>query len=214
MPVRATDTTTLISNVEWWLLVNGESGSMRVSNDWLHIGAADRRAVGGAALRFGCPEHGVDFPPGACVALPHGVTVVRWPILDHHLEFCLDVGGDTSDCVATLRPEEEPVDLDAYEGTALPAGEDPSVLNPRQRRIAAVVFRYLLEGQPRPKDLAATAAPVLGCSTAMVRQDLYRIRMAVNGRRGDRAELTNADQLGEYLVLRARIIPSDDDLLR
>lgn len=181
---------TLVPSGRWWLLVNGSSTSVRVRNGWVE-------AV---------------FPADGVVALPAGLTELSWPSLVDPVRITLDVGGAVDERMQRLRPESDEVDALRAEfvGTAWAVGDrrGPDLLEPQQRRAMAHLFRHLLEGTPRPKNLMRPAAEALGISEEALKQQARRVRARVNAERFQK--LATLDDLGEYLVERAAVVTSTD----
>ena len=183
---------TLVPTEHCWLVINGGSARCRVSNEWLDC----------------------DLPAQAVFAIPDGETRVRWPSAHDHLVVKLNVGGPVDPGMPRLHPELDDVDerLGRMERTEWFPERGSRVpehfLQPRQRRAMAHVFRHLLEETPRPSNLYKRAASELGVSEDALRKQTRRVRERVNRERFQK--LRALDDLGEYLVQKARLVTAAD----
>ena len=181
---------TLVPTERCWLVVNGSSARMKVRNDWTES----------------------DMPTDSIVALPGGVTDIRWPSVNDHLLINFDVGGQVDSSMALLLPELDDVEdlRGALLGTAWVLGErrGPDLLEPQQRHAMAHLFRHLLEGTPRPRNIVKPAAEDLGISVDALKKQATRVRNRVNSDRFQK--LRTLDELGEYLVERAQVVTPAD----
>lgn len=150
------------------------------------------------------------MPTDSIVALPGGVTDLRWPTVNDHLHVKLNVGGQVDSSMALLRPEVDDVEdlRGALVGTAWALGERQGreLLEPQQRHAMAHLFRHLLEGTPRPANIVRPAAEDLGVSVDALKKQATRVRNRVNRDRFQK--LRTLDELGEYLVERAQAVSS------
>ena len=71
------------------------------------------------------------------------------------------------------------------------------------------MFEYLIKGEPKPHNLAATAAAKCGTSEQAVKKTLGKVRDKVNLERWGPA-LENYEQLGHYLVTLSRNVTWED----
>lgn len=181
---------TLVPTERCWLVVNGASARMKVRNDWTEC----------------------DMPTDSIVALPGGVTDLRWPSVNDHLLVKLNVGGQVDSSMALLRPEFDDIEgmRGALVGTAWALGERQGrdLLEPQQRHAMAHLFRHLLDGTPRPANIVKPAAADLGVSADALKKQATRVRNRVNRDRFQK--LRTLDELGEYLVERAQAVSSAD----
>ncbi len=146
------------------------------------------------------------------MALPSGVTDLRWPSVNDHVLVKLNVGGRVSTSMVHLLPEVDDVDelRDARVGTEWALGRlrGRDLLEPQQRHAMAQLFRHLLEGTPRPRNIVKPAAENLGVSVDALKHQAARVRDRVNRDRFQK--LRTLDHLGEYLVERARAVTAAD----
>lgn len=181
---------TLVPTERCWLVVNGSSARMQVRNDWTRC----------------------DMPTDSIVALPGGVTDLRWPSVNDLLLVKLNVGGEVDSSMARLRPEFDEVEdmRVALAGTVWALGERQGrdLLEPQQRHSMAHLFRHLLEGTPRPPNPVKLAAADLGVSDDALKKQAARVRNRVNRDRFQK--LRTLDELGEYLVERAQAVSFAD----
>lgn len=91
--------------------------------------------------------------------------------------------------------------------TAPPSAGD--LLTSRQRQVMAAVYRFMLEGLPRPANPAKDAAVFLGMDYEGVRKHIRDVRRKVNKQR-DGDDLPGIDDLGEWLVNKMEIVTRDD----
>lgn len=180
---------TLVPTERCWLLVDGSSARMRVENAWT------KRVV----------------PTGSIVALPTGLTDLRWPSLVDHVRVTLDVGGKVDARMQSLRPERDGsggarMDMPM---TVWAQDERPGrdLLSTAERSMMAELFRHLLDGTPRPRNLVTAAAARLGVSAEVLKKRAFRVRQRLNEDRFQK--LSDMDELGEYLV-RAHAVALDD----
>lgn len=137
---------TLVPTERCWLVVNGPSARMKVRNDWT----------------------GCEMPTWSILALPSGVTDLRWPSVNDPVRVKLNVGGLVSPSMARLLPELDDIgelrgDLAGTEW-ALGRLRGRDLLEPQQRHAMAQLFRHLLEGTPRPSNIVKPAADDLDVS--------------------------------------------------
>ncbi|MGQ2912114.1 hypothetical protein [Aeromicrobium sp.] len=179
----------LVPTPRSWLVVNGPSARMQGKSAWGPI----------------------DAPPDAIVAVPGGITDLRWTAALDHMRVKLNVGGSV-DALPVLRPEEEDVEVlrAGRIGTQwVPDREaGPDLLEPQQRHTMAHLFRHLLDGTPRPKNITRPAAEALGISVDTLKKRAGVVRDRVNRERFQK--LGTLDELGEYLVERAGVVTIDD----
>lgn len=181
---------TLVPTERCWLVVNGPSARMEVRNNWIEC----------------------VMPTDSILALPSDVTDLRWPSLSDHLLVKLTIGGLVDSSMALLLPELDDADdlREGFVGTAWALGErkGPDLLEPQQRHAMAHLFRHLLEGTPRPKNIVRPAADYLGVTVDALKKQATRVRNRVNNDRFQK--LRTLDELGEYLVERAQVVTSAD----
>lgn len=170
---------TLAPTERGWLVVNGPSTRLRVSNKWVKA----------------------DFATRSSIALPEGDTVLSWPSLADPMRVKLRVGHGVAEGLRSPSQEMPQghvagADLVAERmaGTVWPGGG----LEPTQKRTMAVLFRHLLDGSPKPRNLYQAAASELGVSEDAVKKQLRRVRDRLNRDRFQK--LRSADEVGEYLV--------------
>ncbi len=181
---------TLVPTERCWLVVNGPSARMKVTNRWVRCATAT----------------------DAVVALPEGTTDLRWPSLPDPLRVRLDVGGQVVGPVQRLNPEPDDVDevRRGMSGTLMvPGGRgDNDLLRAEQRHEMAELFRHLLvTGEPRPVPLVAPAAERLGMKPELLKKHADRLRERLN--KGRFQNLASMDELGEHLI-RAGAIDRED----
>lgn len=179
---------TLVPSSDCWLLRNGQSTRMGVSNEWLEV----------------------TVPTDAVIALPAGPTLVRWPSLRETFLLRINVGGDIDDTMPVLGAEQGDIEemRVRHVGTVWADELEADLLEPQQRRSMAVLFRYLLEGTPRPQAMFKTAANELGVTDDALKKQTLRVRRRINNVRFQ--NLRDTEALGEYLVERAALVTKAD----
>ena len=177
----------LVSTDHCWLLINGPSVPMRVHNKWMEAEVSRR----------------------ATVAIPEGVSDLSWPALADPVHLKLRVGPGVADGLNELGAfgTLEELDEAALGGAQLTVHPVPE-LEPSQRRAMAVLFRHLIDGSPKPRNLIRAAAEELGTTEDALKKQLKRVKDRLNRERFQK--LNTTAEVGEYLVNVAGLVSSRD----
>jgi hypothetical protein len=172
------------------------------SQGWLLVNGERTRATAENRLAS------VDAEPSGVVALQDGTTTVSWPELDQDVTLTFLVGSGRPDPALPLARDRPP---DA-EASPIPTTFVPlkrSDVRPSLRHTMAVLFRYLLEGRPRPVNVYRTAAEQVGITEAAMKRSADRLMGRINAHRVCNP-IDTLDHLGHYLVTTAALITTDD----
>lgn len=172
-----------------WILVNGPRPRLRVRGIWI----AD--------------AEGALFEPGASVLLTDGLWRMTWDELDVVCELTVDVhpqrlgDAETPYLIDTqVEPRQRTIGTDFMVDSVRPSVH--------QRHQLAVLFEHLINDEPPPANLCATAAPRLGLTTSQVKNFANKYRERVNRVRGQ--DLATLEQLGVYLVRVTGVLTESD----
>jgi hypothetical protein len=146
------------------------------------------------------------FERRSMVALQEGRTRLSFPELDDFCELVVVIGPGAAQDFP--EPRESVVEDQPRIGTEYAARR--VVLTVKQRQIVATTFAHLINGDPKPGNLAAAAAAKLpGTSEQAVKNALGKVRDKVNLERWGPA-IESYDSLGHYLVQLTRNVTWED----